>query len=539
MKLLYKFTAVVALLALTAVVFSIITPDVAHAAGLLHSAGHLDFSGLSHALPPALVALHRKRDDIKVKAKKKRDEITDELDADQVRTIEDEHAAMLRDLESVEEEIRNFQQEEDEDDADPASGTAGLTGPEAADALRSFRRAGMTDEQVDAALRSCASMEDVRVRVFDHLSETSSRTRIDPARVTRDEAETRRFGLTAALAYRMGGDEPEGEVASMARGFMELRDAVEFAAEFIGHRGSIRSVREREDVLSRAFHSASDFPAIFSDAINTSLERRYALREPTYREISRRRDFMDFRPHYAVGIGEFPMLEKLTEAGEIRFGTFGESKEQIAVVPYAKGIRVSRQMLVNDRLGAIAELMGGYGRTVSRFEEITFYAMMLSASTKLADGKVVFHADHANLAGSNAAINVASIGAGKAAMRKQKGLDDATLNLTPSILLVSPDKETEALQYIAPITANDSVKVNPHVGTLSPIVSGELTGNAWYLFADPEEAAVYQWGLLDGYTAPRVRFDEPFGTQGIGMTVEHDFGVGAIDYRGGYKNTGA
>ena len=429
--------------------------------------------------------------------------------------------------------------EEDEDDADPASGTAGLTGPEAADALRSVRRAGMTDEQVDAALRSCASMEDVRVRVFDHLSETSSRTRTDPARVTRDEAETRRSGLTAALAYRMGGDEPEGEVASMARGFMDLRDAVEFAAEFIGHRGSIRSVREREDVLSRAFHSASDFPAIFSDAINTSLERRYALREPTYREISRRRDFMDFRPHYAVGIGEFPMLEKLTEAGEIRFGTFGESKEQIAVVPYAKGIRVSRQMLVNDRLGAIAELMGGYGRTVSRFEEITFYAMMLSASTKLADGKVVFHADHANLAGSNAAINVASIGAGKAAMRKQKGLDDATLNLTPSILLVSPDKETEALQYIAPITANDSVKVNPHVGTLSPIVSGELTGNAWYLFADPEEAAVYQWGLLDGYTAPRVRFDEPFGTQGIGMTVEHDFGVGAIDYRGGYKNTGA
>ncbi|HXV31865.1 MAG TPA: peptidase, partial [Sinorhizobium sp.] len=338
----------------------------------------------------------------------------------------------------------------------------------------------------------------------------------------------------------MGGiDQPTGDQAALARGFMDNHDLVDFAAAASGYRGSIRTVRDREDVLTRAFHSTSDFPAIFSSAINTVLERRYALALPTYRRISHRRDFMDFRPHYAVKVGEFPMLEKLTESGEIKFGTFGEGKEQIAVVPYAKGIRISRQMMVNDRLGAIGGLLGGYGRTVSRFEEVTFYAMMLSASTKLSDNQVVFHASHNNLAGAGAAISVASIGAGKAAMRKQKGLDGATLNIQPAILLVSPDKETEALQYLAPITANDSVKVNPHVGTLEPVVAAELSGNAWYLFASPDEAAVYQWGLLDGYTAPRIRFDEPFGTQGMAMTVEHDFGVGAIDYLGGYKNPGA
>lgn len=345
--------------------------------------------------------------------------------------------------------------------------------------------------------------------------------------------------MMTAMAFRLGGmDQPTGDEATRARSFMDNHDVVEFAAAAIGHRGAARTVREREDILVRAFHSTSDFPAIFSSAINTVLERRYALAQPTYRRISRRRDFVDFRPHYAVSVGEFPMLEKLTEAGEIKFGTFGEGKEQIAVAPYAKGIRVTRQMMVNDRLNALGEVLGGYGRTVARFEELTFYTMMLSANTKLADGKTVFHADHANLAGSGSAISVASIGAGKAAMRKQKGLDDAILNLQPSILLVSPDKETEALQYLAPITANDSVKVNPHVGTLEPVVSAQLTGNAWYLFASPDEAAVYQWGLLDGYGAPRIRFDEPFGTQGLAMTVEHDFGVGAIDFRGGYKNPG-
>ena len=66
-----------------------------------------------------------------------------------------------------------------------------------------------------------------------------------------------------------------------------------------------------------------------------------------------------------------------------------------------------------------------------------------------------------------------------------------------------------------------------------------MSGNNWYLFADPEYGSNYRWGYLDGYEAPRVRTDEPFGVQGFAMSVEHDFGVGATDYRFGYKNPGA
>lgn len=476
--------------------------------------------------------------DLENRAAAKLAEIKDDTADAAARAIEAEHEAILTEIAAVRAAIDAKADEDETDGAPaPAAGAAG-DASRAADILAIGTRAGIPAADIETAVRDAnVTVDAFRSRAFDHLAAASNQTRTEPGRVIRDEAATRRAGIVTALAFRLGGEAPTGDRAEMARGFMECHDVVEFAAAHVGHRGAIRTVADREAVLSRAFHTASDFPAIFSDAINTTLERRYALAQPTYRQISRRRDFMDFRPHTAVGIGEFPMLEKLTDAGEIKFGTFGEGKEQIAVIPYAKGLRVSRQMLVNDRLGAIAELMSGYGRTVSRFEEITFYAMMLSANTKLADGQVVFHGDRDNL-GAAAAISVASIGAGQAAMRKQKGLDKATLNLTPSILLVSPDKEMEALQVLAPITANDSVKVNPFVGRLAPVVSAELTGKGWYLFADPEDAAVYQWGYLDGYSAPRVRFDEPFGTQGIGMTVEHDFGVGAIDYRGGYKNAG-
>ncbi len=488
---------------------------------------------------PGLVALRAKLTDLTRQAEEKQASITYDMDETAVRTIEQEHEALLRQVEETRAAIAEAEREETAGgegggNNEPAAGSA-------ADILSIGRRAGMDMDDIETAIRDGVTVEDFRTRAFDHLAGQSNSTRTDPARVQRDERETTRAAMVEAMSYGLGAPVPQSGPSQAARGYMDLLDVPEFAARALGHRGRLATVREREELLARAFHSTSDFPAIFSDAINTMLDRRYALAEPTYRRIARRGDFMDFRPHYSVGIGEFPMLKTLTEAGEIRFGTFGESKETVAVVPYARGIRLTRQMLVNDRLGALAQLMGGYGRTVSRFEEITFYTMMLSANTKLADGKVVFHADHGNLGtgGSASAINTAGLSAGKKAMRKQKGLDDAKLNITPKILLVSPDKEDEALQYLSPILAGESAKVNIHVGTLEPVVSAELDGNAWYLFADPEDAAVYRYGLLDGYSAPRVRFDEPFGTQGVGMTVEHDFGVGAIDYRGGYKNTGA
>ncbi len=550
MKRAFSLAAVA--LTLCAGLLFMLAPDPAQAAAIVDLAGHSSGDFMRHmadvltfdhiTMASGLVALRAKLTDLTGQAERKLAEIKDDTPDAAQRTIEAEHEAILRQIETVRGEIAAAEQEEAQRNAGgatPDAAAIAAASARAADILSIGNRAGMPNDQIETAIRESNVTVDVfRTRAFDHLAGQSSQNRTEPGRVIRDEAETRRAGMVVALAYRLGGEAPTGDRAEMARGFMDRYDVVEFAASAIGHRGSVRTVREREDVLSRAFHTASDFPAIFSDAINTTLERRYALANPTYRQISRPRDFMDFRPHYAVGIGEFPMLEKLTGAGEIKFGSFGESKEQIAVVPYAKGLRVTRQMLVNDRLGAIGDLFGGYGRTVSRFEEITFYTMMLSANTKLADGQVVFHAAHNNLAAAGAAIGVSSIAAGQAAMRKQKGLDGATLNLTPAVLLVSPDKEVEALQYIAPITANDSVKVNPFVGKLQPVVSSELSGNGWYLFASPDEAACYQWGYLDGYTAPRVRFDEPFGTQGIGMTVEHDFGVGAIDFRGGYKNPG-
>lgn len=367
------------------------------------------------------------------------------------------------------------------------------------------------------------------------------------ARITRDERDTRRAGMTGALVAQMSRAR---DVTGPARDFMSM-GILNMAAECAGHRGPIRRGAGELRVLEMAFaaNSTSDFPAIFENALNKRLLASYRAALPTYRQIATRMDFTDFRPHPIAGMGDFPTLLPVGEGGEIKFGSSSDKKETVALGAYARAFNITRQMLINDDLGAIDRMLGSRGISVAAFEESTFYAVMLSGSnadgpTLTETGRQLFNATDLTKAGAAAAITVASLSAGRAAMRKKKGLgkdeaDKIDLNIAPSILLVGPDKETEAEQLITTITPNQAQSVNPFSGRLQIVPTNKISGNAWYLFADPAVAPVFMYGYLSGEEGPRMRMEEPFGRQGISYSVELDFGVGAIDYRGGYKNAGA
>jgi hypothetical protein len=396
------------------------------------------------------------------------------------------------------------------------------------------RSAGLSAEATNRVLLGAETLDGAKDMIIAELS-TPVDAPAPTASVGRDAGETMRAGVMCALVAQFTGGTPEDQ----GREYMSF-SIPELAAQVSGQDGArLRSFADRERVLMSAFapHTTGDFPGIFSNALNKSLLERYEQAEPTYRRISRQRNFRDFRPHPQIRAGDFPKLQRLSEAGEIKHGTFGESKETAMVEAYAVQFAITRQMMVNDDMGAIQEVINSSGDEVANFEERRFYEF--KASAKLADNKAVFHADHNNLKSPGTAITVAAISAGRAAMRKQTSVDKKRINIQAKILLVSPDKETEAEQLVASITANESVKVNPFSGKLEVISPAEMTGNAWELYADPSRAANWVWGLLDGYEAPRLTFDEPFGSQGLKGKLEHDFGVGAVDYRAAYQNVGA
>lgn len=535
--------ATVAAIFCVGLAFAFFAADPSHAASFDHSM--LTQPSGMHVIGAniALLGLRAKLKDITTRAEAKRAEITDDLDEADVRAIEKAHADILAEADQVRADLARMENEQR--NAPPVN-----TDPQAvADAaVRAERERSNTIEELATRsgfadfgrehVRSGTPLVAFRGLLLDHMVNNESRTPTDSrVNVIRDEGDTRRSAQIEALAYGLGAPTPDAGPSAAARQFMGM-GLVDLAAESVNYRGRrMMNARDIDDVFTRASHSTSDFPAIFEGAVNRTLEQRYALAQPTFKRFARKRNFRDFRPDTNVKVGDFPLLKQVLQNGEIKYGSFGEGKEQVQAFSYAIALTISRQMLINDDLGAISELLTSYGASVALFEEVTFYAGAFNGN--LADGKSVYHAEHKNLAAAPAAISVESVGLGRTAMSKQESKDgNPLLANNPTIMLVGPDKLTEAEMLLASITPATVASVNIFSGRYELLSSSQIKGNAWHLLGDPASGSNYRWGYLEGYEAPRVRMDEPFGRQGFSMSVEHDFGCGATDYRFGYKNAG-
>lgn len=356
-----------------------------------------------------------------------------------------------------------------------------------------------------------------------------------------DERSGVRSAMIEGVRHNLAGTRRVEDVPEASRQYMDLT-ITETAMMVLGERQAPRSAADKIELFERAFHTTSDFGNIMGAGLNTRLGDVYQAAEPTYREIAEEMTFADFRVHEVIRPGDFPSLQKINEAGEIKYGTFGDKKEQAYVVPYGVQIPLSRQLLINDRWGEIDKVLNNYGMQVALFEETTFYDMKnLNGGlgpVLLEDGKTVYHVDHGNLTTPGTAISVDSLSVGRTAVRTIKNLSGKPMGLAPSRLLATPYNETDAEKAVAPVTVNDNAKANPFSGKISVITGGQLTGKAWELYPDRRFGTNWRWGLLDGFKAPRLKIEEQFSHQGVIAKLEHDFGCSAADFRYGYRNVG-
>jgi hypothetical protein len=298
-------------------------------------------------------------------------------------------------------------------------------------------------------------------------------------------------------------------------------------------------------LAERAFHTTSDFPALLSAAANKMLLAAYAPAAPTYRQIFLRRDFRDFKPHRHLRVGDFPTLLPLMENGEIQAGTMSESQEIVLLQTFARRIRVTRPMLVNDDLGAFTDFAAAIGRRVADFENATAYGLLNSAAgdgpTLTTGSAAVFGtaAARANKASAGTALDLGNLAVGRSAVMRQKTLDGLPIAVGASMrLLVGPNLELPARQLTVPVAANQVSQENVFASFVQPVVEPLIPTNRWYLFADPVNAPVYVYGYLNGAEGPQVTTGPVSGVDGVEISVIFDFGVGAIDWRGGYFNPG-
>lgn len=405
------------------------------------------------------------------------------------------------------------------------------------DQARSFGLDARAAELVAQNGRGEISVETARSTLLQAAAETqraiTTSAPAGSAARSGDNTEATREAIVGAIVSRCLRRTP----SDASREYMGVR-LLELAALRAGV-----SPRERDPInILRAAHTSSDFPLILEAASNRILQDRYAATQPTYQAIARRRDLRDFKATKLLRIGDFPTLLPYQEDGEIKSGTINEGRETVTLASFGRRVNLTRQAIVNDDLGAFDDVFGSIGRMVSRFESATFYTMKALNSgngPKLADNINLFNSAHGNLAASGAAPGIATLGAARAAIRKQTDLDGNVLNLTPRILLVGADVETVAQQLVSDTQPVVVGEVNPFSGRLQVVAEAALTGNAWELYADPADCPVFSYGYLADAPGPRVLTQEQFDVDGMAFRVTMDFYTGATDFRGAFRNPGA
>ena len=353
---------------------------------------------------------------------------------------------------------------------------------------------------------------------------------------THDSTITETRAMAEALASRFG----VAPQSQDAENFSGLR-VVDMARRCLELSGARTTGMNPAAIISRALHATSDFPTLLSSTGERILRQAYASYQGGVRRICKQSTARDFRAKTVAALGEMPELKKVNQGGEFTYGTIAESSESYSLATYGRIFGISRQALVNDDLGAFADVAVRYGRAAAEFEA-GFLASLLASNPAMKDAVALFHANHGNLAGTGAAISVVTLGAARQAMRLQKGLDGKTpIDATPRYLVVPAALETIAEQYVAVITANGSSSVNPFSGKLEVVVDPRLdavSSTAWYLAADSSVIDTIEYSYLETDHGPMVEAREGFETDGMEFKVRLDFGAGVLDWRGLFKNPG-
>lgn len=409
---------------------------------------------------------------------------------------------------------------------------------------KAVRAARLGDEVAERFIADGTPIEQVRAKIIDMLAEqderndTRNHTRVEAGGL--DETATRRSAVENALLHRYNPGHFRLEEYGRAYRGMSL---IELAREMLEASGIGTRGMSRDQVAARALHSTSDFPVILANVANATLRAAYETAPRTFTVWARRVTIPDFKQVRRVQLGEAPELKKVNEHGEFTRGTIGEGKEVYQLATYGRIFGITRQVIINDDLDAFTRLPALFGRAAADLESDLVYEQITS-NPKMGDNVDLFHANHNNLASPGGAIGIDTLGAARAAMRKQKGLDKKQiLNIQGRFLLVPAALETAAQQVIAPINPNEAGKVNPFSGAYDLVVEPRLDAasggdKAWYLIADPSAIDTLEYGYLDGQEGVYIESRNGFDVDGVEIKARLDFAAKVIDWRAFYKNPG-
>lgn len=346
-----------------------------------------------------------------------------------------------------------------------------------------------------------------------------------------------------------------------------LMDAVIHAAgqHFSGSRKSdsfITAALQAERVLKASGFSSVSLSGILANVANKGMLASYTAVEVTWPEFCAVRSHSDFKVNTRYRLDSTGAFKKVAPDGELKHVGLTDASYTNQLGTFGAIIALTRQMQINDDMGAFMEIPNLLGRMAALRLEEAVYVLLLSNPSSF------FHANNRNLlTGASSALTIEALSALELKFMQQVDSNNKPILVSPKKLLVGSTLKSDAQnifdeKVIVPtgLSSTASRKVEPAKNKMynkyAPIaspyidntaikdqdgaaISGQSSTKFW-LFADPAVRAALAVAFLNGQRTPTIESAETeFSTLGMQWRAFHDFGVGMEETSAAAQSDGA
>lgn len=407
------------------------------------------------------------------------------------------------------------------------------------------------EDMVDGFITAGTDIASVREKVIERMAAAAKP--LSTPRVEDVITEATKFRAAASDAMLMGA--MGSLIKTPAAGADQLRHMgfEGIARECLRRSGIDTRYMGKAEIFSRSLnkrampnHSTSDFDYICADAANKAALIGYNQAPSTYQLWTRIGSIPDFKAARRVALSDAPNLLEVKEGGEVQYGSMSDSGVSIALTTFARKLGITRQALYNDDLSLFDSIFRAFGARAGNLVNSLPYALIVANGTfisgNLFNTTALSAGGHDNMADSGGAISGTTLATGIAHMFAQTAPNGSKMNIQPRYLLTGGNYKTQAdimcgsLQ-LADATFGSNVK-NPF-NTLAPIADANITGNKWFLVADPSMFDTVEVSFLNGVQTPTITSVESSDILGLVFTGFIDATASVLDFRGMYYNAGA
>ena len=407
-----------------------------------------------------------------------------------------------------------------------------------ADIYAVCRQFNVPAEKVESYIKDEKSVDAVRKAILDDMAES-----MKPAKVVVEKDAGDKFIERAvdglALHYGVIGD------AEATKGADEYRSgSLRSIAEdcLIAGGMSERELRHMSshEVFEKMFNSHSramgteQFAAVVDNFGTKVMLKGYKERPATFMNLVSKGSNKDFKPVYKYRLGLDGVPELMPpESSEFHYQSMKDERIATGIQTYGKAISFTREIFINDDMGAVVRAIRSQAAGFRRLQEQMFYTLLTAGITYNTT-------THKNLAATTLTISLKGYAELRTLMRKQQDAEKkGYVGVFPKFIVTSDEyayKHEQLLVSIADPASSNSGVANIMRDKMTLITTPYLSGAAYYAVANPAELEGIEYTTLNNVDRPYSRTVTPQTHLGIDYQFWMDFGFNLIDYRAFAKN---